>query len=300
MSAFSLPSVGKINRFLHIVGQRQDGYHRLQTLFQFIELKDELHFEVTTDGEIAIHPLLENVDAQDNLIMKAAILLQKKTGCSLGAHIRLDKQLPIGGGLGGGSSNAATTLVALNQLWALNLNLPELLKLGLSLGADVPIFIYGQSAMAEEVGEIFTPCQSTEKPMLVIHPGCHVSTPKLFSLPQLTRSTPELKMEALISGQAENMFQHGLRNDFVPVVRSHYPEVGKALDWLSQYGKAYLSGSGACVFAFFDNIVKARALAKQLPSSWKGFVTKSCNLSPMMIAAKKQGINFKNWGVAKR
>jgi len=273
----SLPAPAKLNLFLHINGRRSDGYHNLQTIFQLLDRGDLLHITRREDGSINLTPSLEGVANEDNLIVKAARLLAGITHCHLGADIRLEKKLPMGGGIGGGSSNAATTLLGLNALWQTQLPLEQLAELGRQLGADVPVFVRGQSAWAEGVGEVLQPLELPEKWFLVLTPDCHVSTAEIFSHKRLTRDTPIIKVAA--------SFERSSRNDCQPLVRELYPEVDKALTWLSQYGDARMTGTGACVFAPFDSATAAQAVLDALkrggPTSLQGFVAKGVNQSPV-------------------
>lgn len=269
------PAPAKLNLFLHVTGRRGDGYHELQTVFQFLDYADELWFEVTSAGGIELQSDLSGVPAQDNLVLRAARSLVRHTGCTSGARIRLLKRLPLGGGLGGGSSDAATTLVALNSLWGLGLGVDELAQLGLGLGADVPVFVRGQAAWAEGVGEQLTPLAGLEEPWyLVISPAVSVSTAEIFSAPELTRNAPRLKIRAFLSGAESNQLQ--------AVVVERYPEVGRALDWLSRHRPARMSGSGGCVFASFPVRQEAESLLRQVPPPWTGFVARGCNRSPLL------------------
>jgi 4-diphosphocytidyl-2-C-methyl-D-erythritol kinase len=264
----------KLNLFLHILGRREDGYHDLQTLFQLLEAGDTLRFATAPRGELQLH-LNTNSTGQvvplaDNLILKAARLLRDHVGKpQLGAEIQLDKQLPMGGGLGGGSSDAATTLLALNQLWDLGLTQQELQSLGLQLGADVPVFIGGRSAWGEGVGENLEPIELPPRWYLVITPNCLVSTAQIFDHENLTRNTPAIKMADFLAGRS--------RNDCESVTRNLYPEVDKALNWLSQYGPARMTGTGASVFADFPGEEPARAALSALPDYWRGFVAQGIN-----------------------
>jgi len=266
-------SPAKINLFLHITGQREDGYHNLQTAFQFLDYSDTLQFEVTQNSDVQLLTPIKGVNNDDNLIIRAAKLLQQHAGIEQGVEIKLDKQLPMGGGLGGGSSNAATTLVALNQLWNCQLANEELAKLGLVLGADVPIFIHGYAAWAEGVGEELTAISPEEPWYIVIVPDCHISTAEIFSSSQLTRDCKSMTMAGFLSGEGRNVCED--------VVIKHYPPVAEALDWLARYAKSRMTGTGACVFAGFDNQLKAQQVLDSLPSNWQGFIAKGCNKSPL-------------------
>lgn len=300
LNSFSLPAPAKVNRFLHIIGRRTDGYHLLETLFQFLDVGDHLHFTLREDGEIILVPLTAmDIPNETNLVYRIARALQEVTGTQAGVTIQLNKTLPIGGGLGGGSSNAATTLLALNHLWAINWPLTKLLDFSLSFGADIPVFIYGRASLAEGVGEKLTAIELNEPWYVVITPSCQVATVKMYADPQLTRNTPSLRIETLAKVEIENMMGE-LKNDFEPVVRSHYPEVAAAMEWLSNYGKARLSGSGASVFSCFNSEAEASVVAKQLPPRFKGFVAKGMNKSLLISVAESLGFQFNDWGVAKR
>lgn len=272
----------KLNLFLHILGRREDGYHELQTLFQLLDVGDTLRFATAPRGELQLH-LSANSTGQivplaDNLILKAARLLREHIGDSrLGAEIQLEKQLPMGGGLGGGSSDAATTLLALNQIWDLGLPRQELQALGLQLGADVPVFIGGKSAWGEGVGENLEPVELPTRWYLVITPNSLVSTAQIFGNENLTRNTPAIKMADFLAG--------GSRNDCESVTRNLYPEVDAALNWLSKFGPARMTGTGASVFADFPEEEPAKAALSALPDCWRGFVAKGINsLEPSRYA----------------
>lgn len=266
-------SPAKINLFLHITSQREDGYHELQTAFQFLDYCDRLTFEVIPDSEIQLLTPVKGVEHDDNLIVRAAKALQTHCEIKQGVLINLEKRLPMGGGLGGGSSNAATALVALNSLWQCELSQSELMKIGLILGADVPIFIHGHAAWAEGIGERFSDINPNEPWYIVIIPNCHVSTEKLFSHPQLTRDCESMTMAGFLSGEGGNVFEE--------IVVKHYPPVAKALDWLANYAQPRMTGTGSCVFASTTSQEKAQQLVELLPSDWQGFVAKGCNHSPL-------------------
>ena len=262
----------KLNLFLHITGRRPDGYHLLQTIFHFIDINDTLYFEVTHDGEIRLSPSIENIANEDNIIVKAARLLQTNYATSKGVNITLKKRLPMGGGLGGGSSDAATTLLALNKLWDINLSKDELMKLGLSLGADVPIFIFGHSAWAEGVGETLSRVRETSMEQknwyLVIFPKINVNTGAIFSSTELTRDKVPIKIRDFLNGATENVFES--------VVTEQYPPIREALDWLNQFADARLTGTGACIFASFETEAEALKVAQQAPDKWQTFVASGC------------------------
>jgi 4-diphosphocytidyl-2-C-methyl-D-erythritol kinase len=268
------PAPAKLNLFLHITGRRDDGYHLLQTVFQFIQLQDEIDFKVLSEDVVTRSSEMAGVDAEDDLVVRAARMLKEKTGCQLGVDINVRKNIPDGGGLGGGSSDAATTLVALNELWKTELSVAELASIGLTLGADVPVFIHAQATWAEGVGEDFTPIEPEESWYLVIHPGCSVATKTIFNKADLTRNTPAITIRDFLEG--------GGRNDCEFVVRNHYKEVADALDWLSQFAPAKLTGTGACLFAAFSDEHKANAVKEQLPEMWQGYVVKGMNKSPLL------------------
>lgn len=268
------PAPAKINLFLHVTGRRPDGYHLLQTLFQFVDYGDELAFTVRTHGDIHRISHLPGVEPAQDLVIRAAQLLKTATGTSAGADIDVIKRLPLGGGLGGGSSDAATVLVALNELWGTGLDAAALAALGLTLGADVPVFIHGLAAWAEGVGEILTPCPAAESAVLVVTPHCQVDTRQVFSDPHLTRASAPVTMRGFSLPMT--------RNDCEPVTRRLYPEVGTALDWLSRYAPARMSGTGASVYAFFADLEQADAVARQVPGGWRQFHGWRRNRSPLL------------------
>lgn len=279
MSATTLEllSPAKLNLFLHITGQRADGYHLLQTVFQLLNYGDTLRFARRDDGNITLTPQLVGVNHDDNLIVRAARLLQKHSNTIYGADIEIDKCLPMGGGIGGGSSNAATTLLALNHLWQTNLSLDQLCTLGVQLGADVPVFIKGKTAWAEGVGEQLTSISTPEHWFLVITPDCQVSTAEIFSSKQLTRSTSATKIAAFL-GQPPLSFGH---NDCEAIVRERYPAVADALNWLSQFAPARMTGTGASIFTSFAKEEDARTVLAKLPKLFNGFVAQGTNQSPV-------------------
>ena len=277
MNSLVLPSPAKLNLFLHILGRRPDGYHELQTLFQFLNYGDTLTLTARTDGRIVLEQPLPGVPDEENLIVRAARQLAATAGHTTpGVSIAIDKQLPMGGGLGGGSSNAATTLVGLNRLWGLNRSLDELAELGLSLGADVPVFVRGHAAWGEGVGERLTDANPPEDWFLVIKPPCDISTKEIFSEQGLTRDTPGIKIAPAFEGDASRY-----RNDCEDVVRKLYPEVNQSLEWLSQFGPARLTGTGACIFGRFPTESAARIIWESKPSGVTGFVAKGVNKSPL-------------------
>jgi 4-diphosphocytidyl-2-C-methyl-D-erythritol kinase len=272
------PAPAKLNLFLHITGRRDDGYHELQTLFQFLTWSDWLYFELHVDDGVHLAGRPAGVPDAEDLCVRAARLLQEATGHTAGVTIYNDKRLPVGGGLGGGSSDAATTLVVLNRLWQLGLETNELAGLGLRLGADVPVFVQGHAAWAEGVGEILTPVTPPEAWYLVLAPSVSVSTADIFSDVELTRDTPRMKIPDLLAG--------GGRNDCEVVVRRRYPEVAAALDWLNAFSPARMTGTGGCVYAAFDSEAAARAIADRLPAELPGFVTRGINRSPLLAAVE--------------
>lgn len=276
MTDYRWPAPAKLNLFLHIIGRRADGYHLLQTAFQFLDYGDTLTIQVTDTQQITLSPLLPGVAEDDNLIIRAAKLLQKAASIQLGAHIHLDKKLPMGGGLGGGSSDAATTLVALNQQWCCQLSADELAALALQLGADVPVFVRGRAAWAEGIGEQLTPISPPEPWYLVVIPECQVSTGEIFSASELTRDCEPIKISGFLSGEGSNVCE--------AVVKRRYPAVAEAFDWLAQYANPKMTGTGACVFASFETAAKAQQIWQQLPATWQGFIAKGCNQSPLLAA----------------
>ena len=269
------PAPAKLNLFLHILGRRPDGYHRLQTLFQLLDYGDELELSTTPDGEIAVvvEPLLRDVPMTANLAYRAALALREHRPGPEGARILIRKRLPLGGGLGGGSSDAATVLVGLNRLWELNLGVEELCGLGLRLGADVPVFILGRSAWGEGIGEQLTPLDLPPAWYLVLKPDCDVATAAVFAHPQLTRHTRAMKIRAF-SGE-------GAANDCQSVVETMYPQVREARLWLARYAQPRLTGTGACLFARFGNRESARATLAEIPAVWSGFIAQGVNISPL-------------------
>ncbi|WP_407291979.1 4-(cytidine 5'-diphospho)-2-C-methyl-D-erythritol kinase [Stutzerimonas zhaodongensis] len=271
MLTLTLPAPAKLNLMLHILGRRADGYHELQTLFQFLDHGDELTFTARTDGQIRLHTDLPGVDHDSNLIVRAARLLQTDSGCALGADIALIKRLPMGGGIGGGSSDAATTLLGLDYLWKTHLGEDRLADIGIALGADVPVFVRGRAAFAEGVGERLQPVELSEPWYLVIAPQVSVSTAEIFSDPELTRNTPAITVRSLLAG--------GGHNDCQPVVEKRYPEVRNALSLLNKFVPARMTGTGACVFGSFPNKGEADRVCRQLPPDLPAFVAQGRNIS---------------------
>ncbi|MGR2766563.1 4-(cytidine 5'-diphospho)-2-C-methyl-D-erythritol kinase [Photobacterium ganghwense] len=270
------PAPAKLNLFLYITGRRPDGYHELQTLFQFLDHGDTLTITANNSNDLILTPAIPGVATEDNLIFRAADALRRYAGIKAGADIHIEKILPMGGGLGGGSSNAATTLVALNYLWQTNLSVDELAEIGLKLGADVPVFVRGFSAFAEGVGEQLQPAEPEEKWYLVVKPEVNIATVDIFTHPGLKRDTEKRSLNALLTGVYEN--------DCEKIVRSLHPEVDKALSWLLEYAPSRLTGTGACVFAEFSTQHEANATLKKLPDWLHGFVAKGVNTSPLLTA----------------
>ncbi|MEX5450161.1 4-(cytidine 5'-diphospho)-2-C-methyl-D-erythritol kinase [Stutzerimonas stutzeri] len=271
MQMLTLPAPAKLNLMLHITGRRADGYHELQTLFQFLDYGDELVLRPREDGQIRLLTELPGVGHDSNLIVRAARLLQRESGCALGADIQLTKRLPMGGGIGGGSSDAATTLVGLDHLWNTRLGEDRLAELGLNLGADVPVFVRGRAAFAEGVGERLQPVDLPEPWFLVIAPQVSVSTAEIFADPELTRNTPAITVRSLLAG--------GGHNDCQPVVEKRYPEVRNALSLLNKFVQARMTGTGACVFGSFPNEGEADKVRRQLPATLPSFVARGRNVS---------------------
>jgi len=282
VNTLTCPAPAKLNLFLHVVGRRADGYHLLQTLFRFIDLNDTLHFTLRDDGEVRRVNALEGVPPEQDLCVRAARLLQLETGCKLGVDIELEKRIPMGGGLGGGSSDAATTLLALNRLWELGLSRQRLMRLGLSLGADVPVFVFGENAFAEGVGEQLQPYPLPEAWYVVLCPPVHVPTVQIFTHPELTRNTISMTMRALPKGLDFRVgSRNGLKNDLQAVACKLYPAVAEHLAWLAKFAPALTTGSGACVFAEFATETEAQAVLQQLPSNMRGFVARGLQQHPL-------------------
>ncbi|MFM2485240.1 4-(cytidine 5'-diphospho)-2-C-methyl-D-erythritol kinase [Celerinatantimonas yamalensis] len=272
----------KLNLFLHINGRRDDGYHELQTLFQFIDLADELTILPTKEPQIELRAVLAGVNSEDNLIVRAAKLLQAHGQTKQGAIIELNKRLPMGAGIGGGSSDAATTLVVLNRLWQLHLTTTELATLGCALGADVPIFTHGHAAFAEGIGEQFTPAEPECCWYVLLTPPVSVSTARIFASPDLPRNTPKF-------APAQYNFKK-TRNDCQTIVTQHYPEVAQALDWLVEYAPARMTGTGSCVFAPFTTERQARTVAMRCPPEFAPLVCRGLNQSPLHEQIARLGI----------
>lgn len=276
---YRLPAPCKLNLFLHITGRRSDGYHNLQTLFQMLDVGDELHFTPRHDGVVTLRCNDASLETNDNLVLRAAHLLKAQAISTAGVDIFLDKQTPMGGGLGGGSSDAATTLHALNRLWGLNFSTEHLAKLGLTLGADVPVFVHGVTAFAEGVGEHL---QAVELPLtwyLVVTPNVHVSTAAVFTHADLIRDSKPLTLDTLLHSD--------WRNDCQPLVERLYPEVAITLQWLVKYAPSRMTGTGASVFASFQDESSARRALADLPPQYRGFVARGVNQSPMWIGLEQ-------------
>lgn len=269
----TLHSPAKLNLMLNITGRREDGYHLLQTVFQFIDLYDVIEFGVTDKKELLQLSGNSPVALEDDLVLGAARLLQSRFEVDKGARISIDKRIPIGGGLGGGSSNAATCLLALNHLWGLGLSLPQLAETGLELGADVPVFVRGRAAWACGIGEELESIDLPQPLYLVINPNIAVSTAQIFNAQELTRNNDPLTIRAFLRGSGTNVFE--------PVVRKRYPEVGAAIDWLSQYAPARMSGTGASVFAAIDSLRQAEVVKSRVPKQWAAYIVQAMNRNPV-------------------
>lgn len=277
-NTLTFPAPAKLNLFLHVVGRRKDGYHLLQTLFRFIDFSDMLHFTLCRNGEVRRISALDGVPQEQDLCVRAARLLQKECGCRLGVDITLEKRIPMGGGLGGGSSDAATTLIALNKLWGLGLSRERLMEIGLSLGADVPVFVFGENAYAEGIGEQLQACEVPDAWYVVLFPPVQVATAKVFA--HLDIANLELTQEA-ISLRIRGLPLRLPHNDLQSVVCGLYPEVARHLAWLEQFVQARMSGSGACVFAEFVIEAEAQAVMEQLPSDMRGVVARGLPQHPL-------------------
>lgn len=267
------PAPAKLNLFLHVVGRRADGYHLLQTVFRFIDRADRLRFSPRADGVVTLQPLLPGVPAEDDLTVRAARLLQAETGCRLGADISIDKRLPLGGGLGGGSSDAATVLLALNHLWRTGLSRARLQAIGLALGADVPVFLFGDNAFAEGVGERLQAVEVPPAGYVVLEPPVQAPTPLIFKEPSLRRDTPAIRPADWRPGFGNN--------DLQAVAVRLFPEIGRCLDWLGQFGEARMTGSGACVFAAFDRLAEAERVLADLPPDMRGWIAAGLAAHPL-------------------
>ena len=280
INQLSLPAPAKLNLFLHITGRRADGYHLLQTVFQLLDYADEIDLVLREDGVICRKKGLEHIPPETDLCVKAANLLKSSSNTSLGVDISIHKKLPIGGGIGGGSSDAATVLRGLNKLWQCGYTNQQLAQLGAQLGADVPVFVEGFSAWAEGVGEQLTPIILKEKWFLVVYPQISVSTAEIFADQGLTRDSEPLKIARFLKGKGFDT----LSNVFEPIVRKKYPDIAKAIDWLSTFSPARLTGTGGCLFATFNRQEDAQQVYEQLPPAWQGFVAKGVNQSALNSA----------------
>ena len=269
----TLPAPAKLNLFLHVTGRRADGYHKLQTVFQFIDLQDTITLTNRPDHQIMRSTSWSEVTEEDDLMMRAARLLANSCGVSAGVDIAIEKRIPMGAGLGGGSSDAATVLCGLNLLWGLNLSNRELADIGISLGADVPIFIHGHAAWAEGAGEILTSIDPPEDNYLLIVPPAHVSTAEIFNHPALTRDSSPIKIADFLEGQGHN--------DLEAVVRQEYPVIDEAMNWLQHFANARMTGTGAGVFITTESPRKAQLIAQHAPADWQCFVTQGLNSSPL-------------------
>ncbi len=274
------PAPAKINLFLQITGHRDDGYHDLQTVFQFLDVSDELEFQITEVPHITHTRPPPGIPLDNEICLQAASLLQRECAVSAGVEITLSKRIPQGGGLGGGSSDAATALVALNHLWRLGLSLTDLAGLGLRLGADVPVFILGRAAWAEGVGERLTEVFPEEPWYLLICPGVAVSTKKIFAQPELTRDSHPITIRAFLDGQA--------RNTLESIVRKLYPDVDRALTWLADYGRPRMSGTGSCVFLKITDPAEGEEILAAKPKAWSGFITRGLNTSPLLARLRHE------------
>ena len=272
--ATAWPAPAKLNLFLHVTGRRSDGYHDLQTLFQLIDLVDDIHIQLRSDGVIERPIGPDGVAPEADLVVKAARALQAATATSLGATLSVTKRIPMGGGLGGGSSDAATVLVALNQMWKCGLNENDLAAIGVKLGADVPVFVRGRTAWAEGRGERLTPLELPQTWFALVHPQVHVPTATVFQAPELTRNSPPITIGGFL--------QSGGRNDFEPVVRARYPQVAHALDWLGHMAPARLTGTGSCIFAPCASLNEAQDIVTRVPAPWRGMVARGMNVSPLL------------------
>ncbi|MES9879053.1 MAG: 4-(cytidine 5'-diphospho)-2-C-methyl-D-erythritol kinase [Candidatus Sedimenticola sp. PURPLELP] len=268
------PAPAKLNLMLRVVGRREDGYHLLQTVFQFLDYGDNLRFRCREDGEVRRVVELPGVSPEQDLVVRAARMLKEAAEIDSGVDIELDKRLPMGGGLGGGSSDAATTLVILNKVWGVGFSSQKLAELGLALGADVPVFVHGLAAWGEGVGEHLTPVVLPESWFLVLVPNCEVPTAEIFGDPDLTRDSPRITIRDFLAGRVEN--------DCIPVVCRRFPEVAETMEWLAQYAQPRLTGTGACVFAVFSDEVSARKVQALASERCPAFVARGVNRSPLL------------------
>lgn len=283
------PAPAKLNLFLHVTGRREDGYHELQTIFQFLDFSDRLRFVITDDARIARATPIDRLPAEQDLVVRAARLLQRHTGTTKGVVIHLEKRIPLAGGLGGGSSDAATTLVALNCLWGLGLDREELAAVGLKLGADIPVFVHGVAAWAEGVGERLTPIELPEPWYVVVVPPVHVATAQVFADPELTRNSHPITIRDFRAGRS--------RNDLEPVVRRRYPDVDRAWKWLDQFGSPRMTGAGCCVYITVSGRRDGEGILARVPEGFQGFVAKGLNRSPLLTVASRKSRLETNTGV---
>ena len=295
MTSLRLPAPAKLNLFLHITGQREDGYHDLQTVFQLLDFGDTIELRTRADGRIGRTRAIVGVTEDEDITLRAGRVLQQEAGTSLGVDIGVEKRLPLGGGLGGGSSDAATVLHGLNRLWKLGLDNSELARVGLTLGADVPVFVTGESAWAEGIGEELRPMALTPAWFLVVDPGVRVPTAAIFGASELTRNTAPVTIRDLLPGghlehvpelSPDALLEH-TGNDCEPVVRSLYPQVGRALDWLAEHGQARMTGTGGCVFACFATREEAEQAMADRPGGCDAFVARGVNRSPLLARVQQ-------------
>jgi len=281
------PAPAKLNLFLHITGRRPDGYHALQSVFQLLDWGDTLHFTLRADGEVRRQTPIAGVPEASDLVVRAAMLLKTHTGTPLGVDIEIDKRLPMGAGLGGGSSDAATTLLALNRLWKLDLSRETLCALGLTLGADVPFFVFGRNAFAEGVGEALRPVALPSRYFLVVTPSVHVPTAAIFSDKSLTRDSEPVTITDFLAQQScDARWPESFgRNDMQPVVVGKYAEVAQVLEWFDRVAPARMTGSGSSVFAAFTSIAEAEAAQAKLPAGWTSAVARSLDTHPLLAFA---------------
>ena len=276
------PAPAKLNLFLHIIGRRKDGYHLLQTVFQLLAWGDEVRLRRRPDGQVLPSASGFQAPFEEDLCLRAATALKQHIGSPLGADIELVKRIPVGGGLGGGSSDAATVLVALNELWGAGLGVDELAGIGATLGADVPVFVRGQSAWAEGIGDLLTPITTQEHDYVIVDPGVHVATIELFQAPELTRNSPPTTISGYLSGAVVEA-----TNAFEPVARARYPQVAAAFDWLGQFGRARLTGSGGCVFVEVGSTQLAEEIVRRCPAAFTAHRAQGVTKSPLLDAVER-------------
>ncbi|MDA0788325.1 MAG: 4-(cytidine 5'-diphospho)-2-C-methyl-D-erythritol kinase [Proteobacteria bacterium] len=290
MAGFSLPAPAKLNLFLHITGRRPDGYHELQTVFQLLEYHDVLHFEASPAGiEVSVDGA--DIPAAGNLVLRAGQALAEQAGVNYGARVRLEKRIPIGGGMGGGSSDAATALVGLNLLWGLGLDQAALMTLGRRLGADVPVFIGGKSAWAEGIGERLTPIELSRDWYVVIYPGVQVPTERIFTHQDLTRDTSPITIARFSRPVG---LWNGLHNDCEQIARRLYPEIDATLGWLEEWGTARMTGTGSCVFLATSDRAFAESILEHVPTQWTSFVTRGTQQSALVEASAQIRKSFQH------